>query len=248
MTVIFRLMLVACVAWLALTPAQAQTPSERMAATAMARWQNSWETDPARTERWSYEQGVLLKGIENVWMNTGDGKYFSFIQRSIDRFVTDDGNIKTFKLEDYNLDNVNEGKMLLTLYRVTEREKYKKAADHLREQLKGQPRTHEGGFWHKKIYPYQMWLDGLYMGEPFYAEYAATFNESAAFDDIANQFVWMENHARDESKQQKWANPQTGLSPHFWARAMGWYGVALVDVLENFPKDHKRRPELIAIL
>ena len=104
-----------------------------------------------------------------------------------------------------------------------------------------------------------MWLDGLYMGEPFYAEYAATFNESAAFDDIVNQFVWMENHARDaktgllyhgwdESKQQKWANPQTGLSPHFWARAMGWYGVALVDVLENFPKDHKRRKELVAIL
>jgi unsaturated rhamnogalacturonyl hydrolase len=239
--------------------AQSPSPSERMAATAMNRWKNSWETDPARTERWSYEQGVLLKGIENVWLNTADGQYFKFIQQSIDRFVTDDGNIKTFKLDDYNLDNVNEGKLLLTLYRVTEKEKYKKAADHLREQLKGQPRTHEGGFWHKKIYPYQMWLDGLYMGEPFYAEYAMLFHDDAAFDDIAKQFIWMETHARDpktgllyhgwdESKQQRWANPQTGLSPMFWGRAIGWYAMALVDVLDYFPENHPQRAELIKIL
>jgi unsaturated rhamnogalacturonyl hydrolase len=126
----------------------------------------------------------------------------------------------------------NEGKLLLTLYRVTEKEKYKKAADLLREQLKTHPRTNEGGFWHKKIYPYQMWLDGLYMGEPFYAEYAATFHEDAAFDDIAKQFIWMETHSRDaktgllyhgwdESKQQRWANKQTGLSPEFWAGRSG---------------------------
>src|SRR5213079_1064894 len=109
--------------------ATAQTPSwsERMAATAMTRWQNSWSTDPARAERWSYEQGVLLKGIENVWLNTADGKYFSFIQHSIDRFVNDDGTIKTYKLDDYNIDNINEGKLPLTLYRITEKEKYKKA-------------------------------------------------------------------------------------------------------------------------
>jgi unsaturated rhamnogalacturonyl hydrolase len=261
MNLIFRLTLFVCLVWIALTPVNGQQPSvaERMAATAMTRWQNSWETDPARTERWSYEQGVLLKGIENVWLNTADGRYFRFIQQSIDRFVTDDGNIKTFKLEDYNLDNVNEGKMLLTLYRVTEREKYKKAADHLREQLKGQPRTHEGGFWHKKIYPYQMWLDGLYMGEPFYAEYAMLFHDTAAFDDIAKQFIWMEAHSRDpktgllyhgwdESKQQRWANPQTGLSPEFWGRAIGWYAMALVDTLDYFPQDHPQRAELIAIL
>src|SRR3954468_2056773 len=146
MTVIFRLMLFACVAWLALTPAHAQSPAERMAATAMTRWQNSWSTDPARAERWSYEQGVLLKGIENVWLNKADGKYFNFIQRSIDRFVNDDGTIKTYRLDEYNLDNINEGKLLLTLYRITEKEKYKKAADHLREQLKTHPRTKEGGF------------------------------------------------------------------------------------------------------
>jgi unsaturated rhamnogalacturonyl hydrolase len=239
--------------------AQSTSSSEQMAAAAMNRWKNSWETDPARTERWSYEQGVMLKGIEGLWLNTADGKYFNFIQRSIDRFVNDDGTIKTYKLDDYNIDNINEGKLLLTLYRVTEKEKYKKAADHLREQLKNQPRTHEGGFWHKKIYPFQMWLDGLYMGEPFYAEYAATFHDDAAFDDIAKQFIWMEAHARDpktgllyhgwdESKQQRWANPQTGLSPNFWARAIGWYGMALVDTLDYFPENHPQRAELIAIL
>lgn len=239
--------------------AQSSSSSERIAATAMKRWANSWETDPARTEKWSYEQGVLLKGVEDVWFNTADGKYFTFIQHSIDRFVNDDGTLKTYRLDDYNLDNINEGKLLLTLYRVTEKEKYKKAADLLREQLRSQPRTHEGGFWHKKIYPYQMWLDGLYMGEPFYAEYAQTFHEDAAFDDIAKQFIWMEAHARDpktgllyhgwdESKQQRWANPQTGLSPNFWARAIGWYAMALVDTLDYFPANHPQRAELIAIL
>jgi unsaturated rhamnogalacturonyl hydrolase len=239
--------------------AQSGSSSEQIAAAAMNRWKNSWETDPARTEKWSYEQGVLLKGIEGLWLNTADGKYFNFIQRSIDRFVNDDGTIKTYKLDDFNLDNINEGKLLLTLYRVTEKEKYKKAADHLREQLKTQPRTHEGGFWHKKIYPFQMWLDGLYMGEPFYAEYAAIFHDDAVFNDIAKQFVWMEAHARDpktgllyhgwdESKQQRWANPQTGLSPNFWARAIGWYGMALVDTLDYFPENHPERAELLAIL
>jgi unsaturated rhamnogalacturonyl hydrolase len=149
--------------------------------------------------------------------------------------------------------------LLLLLYKVTGQEKYRKAAALLRQQLKTHPRTSEGGFWHKKIYPSQMWLDGLYMGEPFYAEYAATFHEDADFDDIARQFMLMEMHARDpntgllyhgwdESKQQRWANPQTGRSPNFWGRAMGWYAMALVDTLDYFPKDHPQRNSLIAIL
>jgi unsaturated rhamnogalacturonyl hydrolase len=125
--------------------------------------------------------------------------------------------------------------------------------------LKSQPRTSEGGFWHKKIYPEQMWLDGLYMAEPFYAEYAATFREGADFDDIARQFVLMERHARDsrtgllyhgwdESRKQRWADPATGRSPNFWGRAMGWYAMALVDTLDYFPKGHPQRAELLAIL
>src|ERR1051325_6055670 len=107
MNMILRLSLILLVFCIALTSAQAQSSAERMAATAMTRWQNSWETDPAKTEKWSYEQGVLLKGIENVWLNSADGKYFNFIQRSVDRFITDAGQIRTFKLDDYNLDNIN---------------------------------------------------------------------------------------------------------------------------------------------
>ncbi len=233
--------------------------SERVATNVMTRWKDSWETESGKPEKWSYEQGVVLRGIESVWYNTADGRYFKYIQRSIDRFVNDDGTIKTYKLDDYNLDNVLNGRVLLLLYKVTGQDKYRRAADLLREQLKTQPRTSEGGFWHKKVYPSQMWLDGLYMAEPFYAEYAATFHEDADFDDIAKQFALMELHARDvrtgllyhgwdESRKQRWANRQTGTSPNFWGRAVGWYAMALVDTLDYFPKDHPQRNSLIAIL
>jgi unsaturated rhamnogalacturonyl hydrolase len=233
--------------------------SQQLAATAMNIWKDSFSVKPGQPAKWTYDQGVILKGIEGIWNATGDGKYFNYIQKSMDVFVGDNGNIRGYKPEEYNIDNVNNGKLLLLLYRVTGKEKYKKASDQLREQLKHQPRTSEGGFWHKKIYPYQMWLDGLYMGEPFYAEYAMLFHDDTAFNDIANQFILMEKHARDpktgllyhgwdESKEQKWANKETGLSPNFWGRSLGWYGTALVDVLDYFPIDHPKRAELIQIL
>ncbi|HEX8137016.1 MAG TPA: glycoside hydrolase family 88 protein [Pyrinomonadaceae bacterium] len=245
-----------------LVPLRAQTVrplSERMAATAMRLWKDSWASEPGKPEKWAYDHGVVLKGIEAVWYNTGDGRYFKHIQQSLDRFISDDGTIRGYKLEEYNIDNVLLGRVLLMLYDVTGQEKYRKAAAQLREQLKTHPRTSEGGFWHKKIYPYQMWLDGLYMGEPFYAEYSATFHDTAAFDDIAKQFILMERHSRDdktgllyhgwdESRKQRWANPETGRSPNFWGRAMGWYSMALVDALEHFPQAHPQRGELIAIL
>lgn len=257
------LFLVLLVGNLMLAQAQTRLPkaplSERLAATAMTRWKDSWELEPGKPEKWSYEQGVVLKGLEGVWYSTADGNYFKFIQRSIDRFVNDDGTIRTYKLEDYNIDNILNGRVLLMLYKVTEKDKYRKAAALLRQQLKTQPRNSEGGFWHKKIYPSQMWLDGLYMGEPFYAEYAETFHEDGDFDDIARQFVLMERHARDpktglllhgwdEAKQQRWADPKTGRSPNVWGRAMGWYAMALIDTLDHFPRDHPERDSLIAIL
>jgi unsaturated rhamnogalacturonyl hydrolase len=208
--------------------------------------------------RWDYEQGLLLKAIERVWYRTGDAKYFRFILKDIDGFVSENGEIKGYKLEQYNIDNITGGRLLIMLYRETGKEKFKLAADLLRKQLESHPRTKEGGFWHKKVYPYQMWLDGLYMGEPFYAEYSKAFNQPANFDDIANQFIWMEKHARDpktgllyhgwdESGAQKWANKTTGNSPNFWDRALGWYVMGLLDVLDSFPKDHPKRAELIAI-
>ena len=240
--------------------AQQLNLSQEVAATAMnSLWRDSSRNENGQPSRWSYEQGVVLKGIEGVWLSTADGRYFSFIQKGMDNFVNADGTIRTYNSEDYNLDNINSGKCLLLLYKVTGQEKYRKAGALLREQLKNHPRTSDGGFWHKKVYPYQMWLDGLYMAEPFYAEYAATFHESAAFDDIAKQFILMETHARDsktgliyhgwdESKQQRWADPLTGRSPNFWDRAMGWYAMALVDTLDYFPQDHPQRVQLLAIL
>jgi unsaturated rhamnogalacturonyl hydrolase len=247
------------VGWTTQARGQAVSLSERMASTVLTVWKDSVATDPERPEKWSYEQGVLLKGIEGVWLDTGDGRYFRYLQHLTDRFINEDGTIRTYKPDDYNIDNVLPGRNLLLLYKVTGQDKYRKAAAQLREQLRTQPRTSEGGFWHKKVYPTQMWLDGLYMGEPFYAEYAATFHETEAFDDIAKQFILMERHARDtktgllyhgwdESRKQRWADPATGRSPNFWGRAVGWYAMALVDSLDYFPKDHPQRGELQAIL
>src|SRR5262245_13401390 len=237
-----------------------QPLSQRVAATAMnALYRDAAKKEEGYPARWTYDHGVVLKGIEGVWLSTGNGDYFRFIQRSMDHFVNDDGTIRTYNLEDYNIDNINTGRNLLLLYKVTGQEKYRKAAELLRSQLTTHPRTSDGGFWHKKIYPTQMWLDGLYMGEPFYAEYSAMVHDNKAFDDIAKQFILMEQHSRDaktgllyhgwdESRKQRWANPTTGRSPNFWGRAMGWYAMALVDTLDYFPKDHPQRAELIAIL
>lgn len=233
--------------------------SLEMAKTVMTQWPDSLATTQGKTLKWSYDQGVVLEGMANIWKRTADGKYFAYIQKCMDNFVNNDGSINTYKMSDYNIDNVKNGRALLLLYEVTGKEKYYKAASLLRKQLQDQPRTHEGGFWHKKVYPYQMWLDGLYMGEPFYAEYAKDFHQDEAFNDIANQFIFMEKHARDpktgllyhgwdESKEQAWANKTTGTSPNFWGRAMGWYGMALLDVLDNFPKNNPKRQELLAIL
>lgn len=239
---------------------QSAPMSERVAATAMnALWRDASKNESGLPSKWTYEHGVVLKGIEGVWYATGDGKYFEYIKRSMDHYVNADGTIRTYKLDDYNIDNINNGHALLMLYKVTGQAKYMKAAALLREQLKTHPRTSDGGFWHKKIYPSQMWLDGLYMGEPFYAEYAVTFHEDSAFDDIAKQFVLMELHSRDsktgllhhgwdESKKQRWADQTTGRSPHFWGRAMGWYAMALVDTLDQFPEHHPKREALLAIL
>jgi unsaturated rhamnogalacturonyl hydrolase len=240
--------------------AQSKPLSQKVAATAMtALWRDAAKNESGYPAKWTYDHGLVLKGIEGVWLSTGDGDYFRFIQKSMDHFVENDGTIRTYSLDDYNIDNILPGRNLLMLYKVTGQEKYRKAAERLREQLKTHPRTSDGGFWHKKIYPSQMWLDGLYMGGPFYTEYSATFHDDKAFDDIAKQFILMERHSRDtktgllyhgwdESRKQRWADQTTGRSPNFWARAMGWYAMALVDTLDQFPQNHPQRAELIAIL
>lgn len=208
---------------------------------------------------WNYEMGVVLIGFEKLAAARKDERYLAYAKKIIDHFITANGEIRTYNLEEYNFDNIPSGRQLLHLYQRTKEEKYKTAAATLYNQLAWQPRNKIGGYWHKLKYPTQMWLDGLYMAQPFAAEYASMFNDAKKFDDIINQFVWMEKYSRDsktgllyhgwdESRLQKWANPKTGLSPEFWSRAMGWYMMGLVDVLDYIPVNHKRRPELIAIL
>ncbi|MBN2305823.1 MAG: glycoside hydrolase family 88 protein [Anaerolineae bacterium] len=217
---------------------------------------------PIRGHKWTYEWGVMLKGVEQLWLRTGDQRYFDYIKRNVDEFVQPDGSIRTYRVKTYNIDMIHSGKLLFGLWRTTGDARYERAARLLRDQLRVHPRTSEGGFWHKLEYPHQMWLDGIYMGSPFYAEFAKTFGGAEAadiFDDVARQVTLIARHTRDpqtgllyhgwdETRQQQWADPATGSSPHFWGRAIGWFMMALPDILEHFPADHPQRASLITIL
>ncbi|MHA8066867.1 glycoside hydrolase family 88 protein [Aquirufa sp. ROCK2-A2] len=219
---------------------------------------DSIQVKTGKPANWDYEQGLFLKALEQVYIRTGDAKYFDYIKKNIQTFVDDKGNIRTYKASEFNSDNITTGRALLFLYQEIADEKYKLAAQKLREQIKTQPRTKEGGFWHKDRYPNQMWLDGLYMLEPFYAEYGNIFNENN-WDDIVKQFelMWKGSiepktgllfHAFDYAKVQPWANKENGHSPNFWGRSMGWYQMALVDVLDYMPENHPKRNILISQL
>jgi unsaturated rhamnogalacturonyl hydrolase len=209
--------------------------------------------------RWCYEHGFLLMAVHGVGEDSGDGAFLPYVSECVGKLVGADGGISGYRVEDYNLDQVNPGRILLSLYAQDGEPRYRKALALLRDQLRRQPRTKSGGFWHKRIYPDQMWLDGLYMAAPFYARYALRFGEPEAFDDISRQFLLMVEHARDpacglyshgwdEARRQLWANPDNGRSPCFWSRAMGWFAMALVDVLEVMPADHADRPALASAL
>jgi unsaturated rhamnogalacturonyl hydrolase len=231
------------------------TPAQKMAATVL---QQTKAATPAACT-WGYEDGFRLDGMVAEWHNTADPALFNYIKAAVDPCIAADGSIVGYKPETHTLDNIEMGRAVLFLYRVTSQPKYALAAKFLHDQLDLQPRTPSGGYWHKQIYPNQMWLDGAYMAEPFRAEYAATFQSPADFDDIAKQLLLMDAHMRDpesgllrhgwdESKQMPWADKNTGLSPEVWGRAMGWYSMAVVDVLDWFPKDHPQRAALIAVL
>ncbi len=222
--------------------------SIKMANTMIERYPVMKDLDPYKG-KWSYDYGVVLKGFEALYKITGDKKYFDYIQSNLDHFINEDGSINRYSPEEYNIDHINTGKLLFVLYEETQDEKYLKAMKLLRSQLDTHPRTSEGAFWHKQIYPYQIWLDGLYMGAPFYLEYTIKYEDGKNVDDITKQFIICEKHlidknsdllfhAWDEKRVQPWADKETGLSENFWGRSLGWFLMALIDVLEILPHDN----------
>ncbi|KAA5807413.1 glycoside hydrolase family 88/105 protein [Thermoanaerobacterium thermosaccharolyticum] len=195
-------------------------------------------------ESWNYEDGCVLKGAWDLYKATGNEKFKLFVLNYLDEFISEDGNIKGYKPYNHHLDDINSGKILFDVLELTNEEKYRKAIESIFNQIKMQPRTNEGNFWHKDIYPYQVWLDGLYMVMPFYVKYIKDFGNIDEVNDILNQFLnvrrrmWNEEkrlyyHGYDESKKEAWADKKTGVSPNFWGRAEGWFVMALVDVLEE---------------
>src|SRR5215831_17848945 len=231
--------------------------SIRMADSEMARRGDSLAYKPDGKAKWDYTTGLFTLSLVRLYAETHDDRYLKFAEQAIGSFITPEGNIETYKLDEYNIDSINPGKTVLALYQITKDQKYRRAAELLRKQLDSHPRTTEGGFWHKQRYPSQMWLDGIYMGCPFYAQYGLLFDDRAAFDDVATQINLITKHTHDphtgllyhgwdEKKQQGWANKKTGTSSNFWARAIGWYAMALVDVLDFMPSGHPTRKDLIS--
>ncbi|HEY6913698.1 MAG TPA: glycoside hydrolase family 88 protein, partial [Paludibacter sp.] len=225
----------------------------------MKRFPKAWQLDHGKRPFFGYAQGVGCSAMLKLWKATGDTRYFNYVKEYADSLIKTNGDIVLYDRSSYNIDYVNSGKLLFDVYKQTGDSKYKLAMDNLIDQLKNQPRTSDGGYWHKKIYEHQIWLDGIYMASPFMAQYGSTFNQPLWIDEAINQITichlhthdsktGLYYHAWDESKSQRWANPQTGLSPNFWGRSIGWYFMAVVDALDFVPANHPRRAELISII
>ncbi|MBB3187976.1 glycoside hydrolase family 88/105 protein [Microbacter margulisiae] len=217
-----------------------------------------WMVDFNRVPKWDYCQGLMSSALLKLYNQTYDTLFYNYVKRFADLMIDSTGVIRSYKITDFSLDRVNGGKFLITLYQRTHDPKYLKAIKTLHSQLLCQPRTLDGGFWHKAIYPHQMWLDGSYMASPFLAQYGSVFLDITATSDAIHQLLVMAKHtydpktglyyhAWDESHQQLWANKTTGQSPNFWSRSMGWYMMALVDVLDYVPANNPNRKDLIAI-
>jgi len=233
--------------------------SERMAKSIMKRFPKLSDVDHPKNIKWNYKHGLLGLAFEKLYQKTGNEKYFEYEKKYADDLIDSTGMIHGYDILKYNIDNINAGKILFFLHEKTKDKRYLTAIKTLRKQLENHPRTNSGGLWHKKIYPNQMWLDGLYMGQPFYTRYIALYEDGKNYDDVAHQFelIYKQTldtktgllyHAWDESKQMEWADKETGTSPNFWSRSLGWYVMALVDVLDYFPQNHPKRQNLIDYL
>lgn len=226
----------------------------------MHRNPQAWMLDFEKRPKWNYTHGLVLMAVEKIYRQTGEQRYQDYILEYYQDMIDSTGKINyNYKMDNFNIDHIKPGINLFDLYEHTGDERYLLALQTLREQLRVHPRTQDGGFWHKKIYPEQLWLDGVYMNTPFYARYGKVFNQPENFDDVVHQITLVEQktrdehtgllfHAYDDSRSQQWADKVTGHSPHFWGRAMGWYMMALVDALQYFPEDHPGRQTVQPIL
>jgi len=233
--------------------------SVRMAESEMKRNPSLWMADFVTEKKWNYTQGLMGLAFMRLYETTGEKRYFEYAKGYADSLIDENGVIWKYRMDNYNIDQVNPGKMMFLLYDHTKDPRYEKVINTLHEQLESQPRIPQGGFWHKKVYPDQMWLDGLYMGAPFYAEYAKRFDRPDDFRDVVNQFLiaaantydpatGLYRHAFDASRKMAWADSITGQAPHAWGRAMGWFSMAIVDVLDFLPENQAGRDELITIM
>lgn len=260
-----RLIITAALALAALTSCGKTEPmSEKMVRSQMSRCPEATYLDYAEGRlKWGYTPGLELKAFLDVYERYGGKDIYDYVLRWYDEAVNADGTIKTYSVEKYNVDLICPGRSLFYFYDKTGEEKYLKAIELLKSQIDAQPRTSEGAFWHKRIYPHQIWLDGVYMAEPFYAEYAGRYLEgeaqAEAYREIVNEFLVaakhtydpvtkLYRHAWDESRSMFWCDPQTGQSQHCWGRALGWYCMAIVEVLDFLPQDFAERERLIDLL
>lgn len=207
--------------------------------------------------KWQYDVAMLAMTIDKL--GEIDQKYSDYMESYFEYFIGNDGSVKNYNITEYNIDRINPAKSLFTLYKRTGKEKYNKAIHQFVTQMEQHPKTESGGYWHKKVYPNQMWLDGIYMGSPFLAQFAKEYNQPQWFDVVAHQVLHIYEktldpetgllyHAWDESREQRWSNPETGQSPHFWSRAIGWYLMGIVDILDYFPENHPDKEKMIRIL
>lgn len=231
----------------------------RLADSILVQHPESWRMRKSDGEyRWSYTQGLVLHGFLSVNSLQPNAKYERYVQDYLDHYIDKDGNIRTYVIDEFNIDSVQPGKLLFHFYDKTRDPRYLTAMQTMRGQLDWHPRTHSNVFWHKLKYPWQIWLDGLYMGAPFYARYEQQFNRSKKMKDVVHQFSESQRvlldkktgllfHGYDESRIQRWSNPEDGRSPGFWSRSLGWYAMALVDTLD-YIDNKKQRAELIRIM
>ncbi len=225
----------------------------------MRRFPEAWRLDHGKRLFFGYAQGVGCCAMLRMWKATGERRYFDYVEQWADSIVDEKGGIHLYDLAAYNLDFINPGKVLFDCYRETGKEKYRKAMDRLVGQMRRHPRTCDGAYWHKLIYQHQIWLDGLYMCSPFLAQYGAEFGQPEWIDEAVKQIrlchihtfdpaTGLYHHAWDESRSQRWADPETGHSPNFWGRSIGWWFMAMVDNLDFIPADHPDRAFVVSLV